>query len=247
MTKIFASEIANFPSPWHWIQDRINNRNYEGLNDGDFIPMTVDGETLDLQININTYKRTTDQELDDHIDFISRDCYSQTVQWNTTNNNNGTAAQPFPYMASNVKQFLDQLYEKLPASVKQFIVSKRTVLEKRYSESDTLTDSTNWTWANLGKLWLLSEYEVFGSIVWGTKGFSVGQTVQYPIFANSWKNRIKGAGPNGTRCGWWLLTVVGASATSVCNVHGSGDSNNWSASDALRVPLCFRFVRQAQS
>lgn len=209
LTKVFASEIAKFPSPWHWVQDRLNHRNYKGLNNGDFIPLTVDGETHEMQININTYKRTTDQELDDHIDFISRDCYSQTVQWNTTNNNNGTAEQDYPYLASNVKQFLDQLYEKLPADVKNFIVTKRTLLEKRYSASGALTDSTGWGWADIGKLWLPSEYEVFGSTVWATKGWSAGQAVQYPVFANSYKNRIKGAGPKGTRCGWWLLSVGG--------------------------------------
>lgn len=247
LTKIFASEIANFPSPWHWIQNRLNHRNYKGLNHGDFIPLTVDGETHEMQININTYKRTTDQELDDHIDFISRDCYSQTVQWNTTNNNNGTAAQPFPYLASNVKQFLDQLYNKLPQALQNLIVSKRSLLEKRYSSSGTLTDSTGWDWADLGKLWLPSEYEVFGSTVWATKGWSAGQAMQYPIFANSWKNRIKGAGPKGARCHWWLLTVGGASATYVCFVSYYGYADRWNTSDALRVPLCFRFVRQAQS
>ena len=209
LTKIFAREITKFPSPWHWVQDRINNRNYKGINNGDYIPLAISGETHDMQLNINTYKKTTDQELDDHIDFISRDCYSETVQWNTTNNNNGTAEQDYPYLASNVKQFLDQLYEKLPADVKNFIVTKRTLLEKRYSASGALTDSTGWGWADIGRLWLPSEYEVFGSTVWATKGWSAGQAVQYPVFANSYKNRIKGAGPKGTRCYWWLASVGG--------------------------------------
>ncbi|MCX4328444.1 MAG: DUF6273 domain-containing protein, partial [Lachnospiraceae bacterium] len=148
---------------------------------------------------------------------------------------------------SNVKQFLDQLYEKLPADVKNFIVTKRTLLEKRYSASGALTDSTGWGWADIGKLWLPSEYEVFGSVCWGTKGWSLGQAVQYPVFANSWKNRIKGAGPKGPRCYWWLLSLGGGSSSRACGVGYDGASYAWSASGAYRVPLCFRFVRKQKS
>lgn len=244
LTKIFALEIANFPSPWHWIQDRLNNRNYKGLNHGDFIPMTVDGENHEMQININTYKKTTDQELDDHIDFISRDCYSQTVQWNTTNNNNGTAAQEYPYLASNVKQFLDQLYNKLPADVRTYIVTKRTRLEKRYSSSGALKESNGWGWADLGKLWLPSEYEVFGSTIYSTEGYGSGQAVQYPIFANSWKNRIKSTVASEGLYSWWLLSVADNSANGVCFVSYDGTASYWSATTAPRIPLCFRFSRQ---
>lgn len=247
LTKIFALEIANFSSPWHWIQNRINNRNYKGINNGDFIPMTLTtGEAHEMQIaGINTYKRTTDQNLDDHIDFISRDCYSETVQWNTTNNNNGTAASWEPYLVSNVYRFLnEELYNKLPTDIKNVISPKRLLLESRYSASGILTESTNWNWQNLGKLWLPNEYEVFGSIVWGTKGYSAGQAVQYLIFANSWKNRIKGAGPGGGRCHWWLLSVTSGDSTTVCGVDGNGAALGWNASNAIRVPICFRINRK---
>ncbi len=207
---IFSAEIAKYKNQWEWIQDRLDMRFFKGLHIKDFLLMTADGENHQMQIaGINTYKRTTDQNIDDHIDFISRDCYSQTVQWNTAHNNNGTAAQEHPYLASNIKQFLDQLYNKLPADVKAYIVTKRTLLEKRYSSSGALKESNGWGWADLGKLWLPAEYEVYGSVNWGTKGWSVGQSAQYPIFIGGWKNRIKGAGPGGARCSWWLSSVGG--------------------------------------
>lgn len=241
LTQIFATEIASFPSPWHWIQNRINNRNYKGLNHGDFIPMTINGEILDMQININTYKKTTNQKLDDHIDFISRDCYSQTVQWNANNTNNGTAEQPCPYLASDVKQFLDQLYEQLPVTVKSLIVTKTTMLEYRYSNSGVLTDDNGQNWVNLGNLWLLSEYEVFGNVIWGTKGWSAGQAIQYPIFVNSWKNRLKGNND------WCLLSVAGDSSNLVCYVTSNGYTRRDKVTQYYHVPICFRFIRQSQS
>ena len=48
---------------------------------------------------IDVYTHTTDQDLGHHIDFISRDCFSETVQWNTTNNNNGNATDGSEYRA----------------------------------------------------------------------------------------------------------------------------------------------------
>lgn len=241
LTKVFAVEISKFTDAWAWIKDRIANANYTGIHVGDYIPMTVKGETHEMQIaGIDTYYRTTDQDLGHHIDFISRDCYSQTVQWNTTNNNNGNATSACPYLVSNLKTFLDTLYESLPDAVKRVITNKRFLLEQRYSASGALTDSTSWSWEDMGKLWVPTEFEVFDAVVWGTKGYSAMQAVQYPIFRNSWKNRIKGAGPKGSRCSWWSASVRSGTSTNACGVHYDGAADDWNASNALRVPLCFR-------
>lgn len=219
------------------MQDKINRGDYIGMRDADFLPLTVENKTHDMQIaGINVYTAATNQKLGNHIDFISRDCYSQPVQWNLTNNNNGTAEQHQPYLASNVYKFLEELYNKLPEDVQSVISLKRTILEYRYSASGALTNSTSHGWEDLGKLWLPSEYEVFGSTVWGTKGYSAGQAVQYPIFANSWKNRIKGG------VDWCLLSVVGDSSAFVCYVTGNGYSRCYDAANLYHVPLCFRIA-----
>lgn len=241
LTKVFAVEISKFTDAWAWIKDRIANANYTGIHVGDYIPMTVKGKTHEMQIaGIDTYYRTTDQDLGHHIDFISRDCYSQTVQWNTTNNNNGNATSACPYLVSNLKTFLDTLYESLPDAVKRVITNKRFLLEQRYSASGALTDSTSWSWEDMGKLWVPTEFEVFDAVVWGTKGYSAMQAVQYPIFRNSWKNRIKGAGPKGSRCVWWLASGRSGDSAHACGVGYSGHATYWTASNGHRVPLCFR-------
>lgn len=242
LTQVFADEIAEFGDPWAWIKNRIVNANYEGIYVADFIPMTINGENHEMQVaGIDTYYRTTDQNLGHHIDFISRDCYSQNVRWNTTNNNNGNATNPCPYMVSNLKAFLDTLYESLPTAVKNVVVSKRTLLEQRYSASGALTDSTGFNWEYIGKLWVPAEYEIFGSIIYGTKPYSFFQGVQYPIFANSYKNRLKNRNDEKSHIPWWCVTVASGNSTKACYVTSIGRFGEDYASDnGQHVPLCIR-------
>lgn len=242
LTARFAEEIAGYANPWRWIKARIAAANFDGLHIGDYIPIYMGDYLIKMQIaGMDTYYKTTDQQLGHHIDWISKDCYPDTVQWFTENNNNGTAANTAPYMKSTVKAFLDGLVAKLPVEVQEVISSKRFLLENRYSASGVLTDSTSWAWADLGKLWIPSEYEVFGSCIWSTKPWGCGQAVQYPIFANNWLNRIKGAGDGGSRASWWLLSVCGGSTLAcLVNYGGGADSSNCSNTD--RVPVCFRIT-----
>lgn len=243
LTIVFAAEIAKFTDAWAWIKNRIQNANYTGIYVGDYIPITVKNETVEMQVaGIDVYYRTTDNSLGHHIDFISRDCFSETVQWNTENNNNGNAESAYPYVVSNLHTWLETLYDSLPQAVKDQIVTKRTLMEQRYSASGTLTDSTTWGWQDIGKLWVPHEYEVFGSCVWGTKGWSQGQALQYPIFANSFLNRIKCAGKGGGRCGWWLASVGSGTSAGACYVSYYGYAASWSTSGLYRVPVCFRIT-----
>lgn len=241
LTTVFADEIAGYTDAWAWIHARITAGNYSGIYVGDYIPITVKNETVQMQVaGIDVYTNTTDQGLGHHIDFISRDCFSETVQWNTTNNNNGNATDGSPYMVSNLHTWLATLSSHLPQAVKNHIVTKRSLMEIRYSASGALTDSTSWEWKDMGLLWVPHEYEVFGSVVWATKGYGQGQAMQYPIFANSWLNRIKGAGHGGSRCAWWLASVGSGHSADACGVPSDGAATNWYASDASRVPVCFR-------
>lgn len=243
LVTVFAEEIKRYDDEWAWIRARIKAGNYEGIYVGDYIPVTMNNETVNMQVaGIDCYYRTTDQELGHHIDFISKDCFTETVQWNTTNNN-GNAESPYPYMVSNLHQYLTEtLYAYLPDKVKRQIAHKRMLLEQRYSSSGALTDSTSWGWQDLGALWVPTEYEVFGAVVWGTPGWSEGQAMQYPIFANSYMNRIKGAGNGGGRCDWWLASVGSGYSTYACCVNGGGNAYAWNASNAYHVPVCFRIT-----
>lgn len=247
LTVKFTEEIAGYANPWRWIKARLAARNVDGLHIGDYIPIYMGNYLIKMQIaGINTYYRTTDREdLKWHIDWISKDCYPEPVRWFTSNNNNGTSTDPAPYIKSTVKAFLDGLVAKLPAEVQEVISSKRFLLESRYSASGTLTDSTAYVWRDLGKLWIPSEYEVFGSCIWSTAPWGSGQAVQYPIFANNWFNRIKGNGDGGDRAYWWILSVCGGNSTKACLIDSGGSSYDDNCSAAHLVPVCFRIKEES--
>lgn len=229
---------------WAQLKTKCTNADFSDLRVGDYKTISLTGgEVVKMQIaGIDTYYKTTDQQLGHHIDWISIDCLNDYVQWNTTNNNNGNSTSEYPYMVSNVRKYLvETIYPKLPADVKAVIKNKRSLLEKRYSGSGALTDSTSWGWEDMGLIWLPHEYEVFGAAVWGTKGWSQGQAVQYPLFANSYFHRIKGKGNGGDRCYWWLATVCSGNSTSCCYVTAYGHAGTANASSTnIGVPVCFR-------
>ena len=241
LTTKFATEIAEYDDAWAWIKARITAVNYAGLNIGDYIPWTLGSETIWSQIaGIDTYYRTGDTEIGHHIDFISKDCMATTYKWNETNNNNGSAVNAAPWMVSALKASLDGLVVSLPAGLQGVVIEKRALLELRYSSSGTLSNSTTFAWNNMGKLWVPTEYEIFGGIIWGTKPYSAGQGIQYPIFTQTYKYRSKGAGHNAARSHWWVSSVISGDNTACCYIASLGYPNIQPATTALRVPLCFR-------
>ena len=246
LTIVFAQEIAQYSNAWTWIKERIKAHNFTGIHVADYIPITMNGQIMKMQIaGIDTYYRTGTfgRTLNHHIDFISKDCFDQMVTWNNKSpaDNNGTAAENAPYMASDLRKFLiTTLYNYLPVEVKSVICNKRTIMEHRYGTS-SLRDSTSWDWEDIGALWVPTEYEVFGSCIWGTKPWSQGQTVQYPIFANSYLHRIKCNKEGGNSCNWWLATATGGASGKCIYVQYTGNSyGNHNASSNLYVPVCFR-------
>ena len=235
---------------WAQLQTKCQNADFSDLRVGDYKTITLTGgEVVKMQIaGIDTYYKTTDQSLGHHIDWISVDCLNDYVKWNTTNNNNGNSTNSYPWMVSNVYSYLNNtIYPKLPADVKAVIKNKKTNLEKRYSSSGALTDSTQLEFKEMGNLWLASEYEVFGSVIIGTKRYSQGQAVQYPLFTNSCIHKIKKRGSKQQESinGWWLATVVSGSSTHCCYVTPSGSVSSQDSVGMyadLRSPLCFRIA-----
>lgn len=243
LTTVFSAEIEKFSDPWAWIKSRIQNGNYLGINVGDYIPIVVDNTTLEMQVaGIDVYTGATDNNLGHHIDFVSRDCYGLRG-WNDTEDNNGNAENPYPYMASSLRRWLEEtLYISLPQEIKNQIISKRALIEQRYSSSGSLKESTAWGWQDIGELWIPSEYEVFGACIWGTKGWSVGSAVQYPIFANNSSGHIKRAETG--RCDWWLATASAGNDTNACSVNADGSpAGYWYTSNYAGVPVCFRIAQ----
>lgn len=156
------------------------------------------------------------------------------IYWNTTANNNGVSGNECPYLASNLHQWeLEEFLPALPTALQNVLVSHRILLEKRYSSSGALTDSTGWGWVDAGKVFSLSETEVYGNCVWGTKGYSVGEAAQLPLFRVS-RYRVK------IRVLWWLRTVRSGSSSNVCTVTvGGNPSDVYAKETGVRPRPCF--------
>ena len=153
------------------------------------------------------------------------------IYWNTTANNNGTSSEKRPYLGSNLHAWeTSQFVPALPSALRSVLVNHRILFEERYSASGSLNDSTGWSWADAGLAFSLSETEVYGQCVWGTKGYSVGADAQLPIFRDS-RYRMK------NRVTWWLRSVASGSASDVCSVGHGGGASGASAAGAWVRPL----------
>lgn len=149
---------------------------------------------------------------------------------------NGTTLNPTMVA---VNYTADGIYARLPEALKAVIVEKRTYIPKRFSASGLQTDDNASGWANIGKLWVPSEIEVYGTAHWGTQG-TYGTTgfVQYPLFACN-MNRVKYL--RSSRNAWWLLSARSGNTTYFCRVSSTGIADsNYASQNTVSAPVCFR-------
>lgn len=131
------------------------------------------------------------------------------------------------------------VYFYLPQALKNVIVEKRLYAEKRYSASGVISSSNSAGWTDIGKLWLPTEFEVYGAGFWaGATYAKYDSAVQYPIFAGN-MNRVKLR--SGSRDNWWLLSPHGSSSTHWCIAYYCGNAYYSNASITnVAAPVCFR-------
>ena len=267
LTVKFAEEIAASPyngDPWAWIKRRITAKNYVGIHVGDYIPYkdtTTSQRTRNARIlGINTYKQYGDTAVGDHIDFWGG-LWTPNKPINPVNYNNGTTESDHPWLASDAYLYAnslsgqvpstaaanptlttkdytsDGIYFYLPTALKNVIVQKRALLEKRYTAGSLLSESPTWGWANAGKIWFPTEIEVYGTAVFGGKDYAAGGSVQYPFFMGNMNRLAFG------RTYWWLLTPRSGGSTYWCYVSLNGLASSSSASyTSVAAPICFRIA-----
>ena len=159
---------------------------------------------------------------EDRMDFISRDTMAERFTWNENGRNTGGFKKSDLCKALNGK-----VWEQLPEELKAVICERECIQVVDGEEEKFML-----------KLWLPSEYEVFGE-----EWFSdAKEGEQLEIFKDP-RNRIKMGGRGGSRAGWWLLSVSGGYSTSACFVYGSGRASYSSCTNDFRVPLCFSIKR----
>ena len=232
---------------------------------------TISAQTFKVRIvGLDTYKGCGDAVIGNMIYCISDEVMNTPLVWNPQNNNNGTSTQTNPWLSSAIYAYLNGvnnynatngynkvphgvnasgkgLIHRLPTALQDVLITKRNLLDQRYSASGLLTGSTGWAWGDMGKLWLPSEIEVYGcgirSNLCLTSGFwfpEAGLSIQFPWFANNCNHRCKKDG-NGVRMAWWLSSAVSHSSHYSCSVNGYGHATSTSCSNAdIYVPLCFQ-------
>jgi hypothetical protein len=263
----FSDEIKSYSSVWAWIKARIKAGNYGDLHVGDYIPFkTTNSVSLNAQIaGFDTYYQYGDIAVGHHIDFVCIELWPTNHVSNKINFNNGISnSAPYPWLASDLYYYCnslsgtvpstetvgggdgtavdytaDGIYYYLPDALKSVIIQKRMMLPKRYSASGLLSSDNSWGWADAGKLWLPTEWEVYGGPVWGNAGYgSGGSAVQYPLFAHGMR-RVKKR--SGSWCSWWLLSAYSGNSTYFEFVNSYGVATAYNAySTDIAVPVCFR-------
>ena len=219
------------------LHSRIASANFSGLRVGDFINVncgTYGTVRFDIA-HFDPYYQMGSSAMGHHICFVahkpialpSGDAYGTNntyLAWNTTNTNQGTEAEPAPYLASHLHDWeINKLLPAMPTSLTDNLINRWEYLETRYAAAGGLTASTGRAWKQLGKVWSLSEMEVYGAVVWGTPGQSVGIDRQFDIFRRIWSQL------HGERTAGWLRTPSGVSASNVCCVNSNGIAHTYSA------------------
>ena len=96
----------------------------------------------------------------------------------------------------------------------------RTINPTGYNRFGSNTGCSNsWAWTDCQAV-LMSEIEVYGSIVWGSSGYDIGTAnKQLPLFVNS-KQAI-----NDKTAWYWLKDIASASSFCGCDYSGVSDYN----------------------
>jgi hypothetical protein len=234
---------------WAELQAKAQAHDYSGLYIGDYKTITLTGgEQVVMELaGISMYSKAGSTEIGPHLDFISRDCLTATYKFNDTNTNNGTASEKSPWRASALFASLNDastgVVTKLPSDLSPYILEKKALLEERYSSGGPVGDDTDWSNGSLGKLWTLTEIEVFGTASWSEIGFGTGcggANCQYPIFRLAPSHIVKGAGNGGPRTAWWESSARRGLSTTTCYVNYEGSASRYNSTQAMGVPLCFR-------
>ena len=241
----FASEILDYNGDEAaWFNARIVAGDFDGIYPFDYFDVSLtDGKVFRYRVAaIDPYLHACDQEITTHHAIMVPDqVWPDSVPWNTTNVNQGTSSEKHPYLVSNLHNWEKNTFLALvPTKWKNVLANHRVLLEERYTNGSTLTDSNSWSWADLGKIFSLSETEVYGEVVCGTKQFSKGFDCHFSEFFKNTKHRIRRNAAE-SRYGWWLRAASGGSSANACNVSYHGNANAIAASHAGVRPLpCFR-------
>ena len=154
---------------------------------------------------------------EEEVKFVSKDLLAERVVWNENGRSTGG------FKESDLCRYLnEEVWAILPEELKA-VISERECLQIVEGKEERF----------MLKLWLPSEFEVFGDS-WASE---VEEGQQFELFKDP-RNRVK-FDQDGERAPWWLLSVCAGYSTYACPVDYLGYAGYASCSYAYRVPVCF--------
>ena len=154
---------------------------------------------------------------EEEVKFVSKDLLAERVVWNENGRSTGG------FKESDLCRYLnEEVWAILPEELKA-VISERECLQIVEGKEERF----------MLKLWLPSEFEVFGDS-WASE---VEEGQQFELFKDT-RNRVK-CNQEGERANWWLLSVCAGYSTHACIVRNGGHANYASCSYAYWVPVCF--------
>lgn len=198
-----------------------------------------------------------------HIDFITETVCDKHISYQTGQNGNNGASELTPWMSSVLYAMLNginnysttgygshpmgyaiqsgSVLSLLPATLQSVIQAKSITLGTRYDTTKVLTNDVIDQYSPLGKLWVPSEFEVFGSQCYCSK-FSCLDSVQYPLFANSSRLRAKTNSTGTNFQAWLMLNPIEGYSDKVNCCDNKGCDSYYPVGAACNFPICFRIA-----
>ncbi len=198
-----------------------NNEVPETWKVADQKPMTINGVDYLIDIIGKNHDDYSDGSGKAPLTFQLHDCYGETKRMNSSSTNVGG------WTSCAMRQtHLPAILAFMPTEVQNGIreVNKLTSVGNQSSTINTTAD----------KLFLLSEIEIFGSVIYSKSG----EGTQYDYY-KAGNSRAKTY--NGTAKAWWGRSPRGSNSTYFCRVVSNGDANYDNARNATGVAFGFCF------
>ena len=188
---------------------------------GDSCNMTINNKTYAIDIIGKNHDEYSDDSGKAPLTFQLHDCYGDTKKMNSSNTNSGG------WTSCAMRQtHLPAILALMPTEVQNGIreVNKLTSAGRKSSTINTTAD----------KLFLLSEIEIFGSVIHSKSG----EGTQYDYY-KAGNSKVKNR--NGSAASWWERSPRGSNTAYFCLVNSNGGAYDRDASSAIGVAFGFCF------
>ena len=226
------------------LQALVNAGNFSDIYVGDEIRVNIDSKLVRfIVMAIDWYINTGDTQLTNHhLVLVPKNALGTAQMHNTAsgsweaNGNTTTGA----YVGSDMfKTNLPKYATKISTALGSHILTWKSLMANETNTTAVSPGysgwqgcSSNWAWISTNCR-LLSEIDVYGSIVWGN-AYDVGESNrQLPGFAMNPELLVKLNPGNNGRYDWWLCAVASPAYFAV--VNNDGFANSRGASYALGV------------